>query len=63
MREERSDYLIAFLIGTVVGVGATLLLAPEPRKKKKGKRYRIRPPRPRLPKRRRKLRDVLRFDD
>lgn len=63
MREGRSDYLIAFLIGTVVGVGATLLLAPEPPKKKKGKRYRIRPRRPQLPKRRRRLRDGLRFDD
>jgi gas vesicle protein len=35
MANERRDYLVAFLIGAVVGVGATVLLAPPPAKKKR----------------------------
>jgi hypothetical protein len=34
MAGERRDYLVAFVIGAVVGVGATMLLSA-PRKKKK----------------------------
>ena len=33
MANERRDYLVAFLIGLIVGVGATVLLSP-PKKKR-----------------------------
>ena len=56
MREESKDYLTAFVIGAMVGVGTALILAPE--KEKKHRRYRIRPRR-RL-RRKRSLRRVLR---
>ena len=29
MTEDRNDYLAAFAIGAIVGIGATLLLAPQ----------------------------------
>jgi gas vesicle protein len=29
MTEDRNDYFAAFAIGAIVGIGATLLLAPE----------------------------------
>jgi hypothetical protein len=60
MFEERRDYLIAFLIGAVVGVGTTLLLGTE--RKKKSKRYRVARPAQRLRKRGRRLRKALRRD-
>ena len=34
MANERRDYLVAFLIGAVVGVGATVLLSPPARQKR-----------------------------
>lgn len=34
MANQRRDYLVAFLIGAVVGVGATVLLAPPAQKKR-----------------------------
>lgn len=60
MREERRDYLIAFLIGAVVGVGTTLLLGSG--RKKKRKRYRVARPGQRLRMRGRRLRKALRRD-
>ena len=33
MANERRDYLVAFLIGLIVGIGATVLLSP-PKKKR-----------------------------
>ena len=33
MANERRDYLVAFLIGAIVGVGAAILLSP-PKKKR-----------------------------
>ena len=30
-RQDTSDFLTAFAVGTVLGIGATLLLRPEPR--------------------------------
>jgi hypothetical protein len=35
MQDERRDYWAAFAIGAVLGVGATLLLKPEPSSAKK----------------------------
>ncbi len=34
MANERRDFLLAFLIGAVVGVGATVLLSPPARKQR-----------------------------
>lgn len=58
MSEQRRDYVAAFFIGALVGVGATMLLTP--RTEKKSFVYRVRPPAGRLRKRGRKLRKVLR---
>ena len=60
MAEERRDYLIAFLIGAVVGVGTTLLLGTG--RKRKSKRYRVARPAQRLRARSRRLRKALRRD-
>ena len=60
MLEERRDYLIAFLIGAVVGVGTTLLLGSG--RRKKSKRYRVARTGQRLRTRGRRLRKALRRD-
>lgn len=56
---DRKDFLAAFVIGAIVGVGATMLLAPEPRQKKRFV-YQLDPTRKRLRRRARKLRKVAR---
>jgi hypothetical protein len=57
MANERRDYVAAFVIGAVVGVGATLLLTPAPRKKRL--MYRVEPAMKRLRKRGRRVRKTL----
>ena len=58
MVNERRDYLLAFLIGAVVGVGATVLLGP--RRGKKRFRNQIEPAVQRFRKRGRNLRHLAR---
>lgn len=41
--EDRNDYWAAFAIGAIVGVAATLLLAPEPKTPIEKMRYQIEP--------------------
>jgi hypothetical protein len=54
---KRREYIAAFVIGAVVGVGATMLLTPPPRKKRFI--YQLEPAVKRLRKRGRKLRTTL----
>lgn len=58
MAGERKEYITAFLIGAIVGAGATMLLAPD--KKKKHSRFRLRPAAPRARQRSRRFRKTLR---
>lgn len=69
MVSDRTDYLMAFVIGAILGVGATLLVTPEKKKKRKRLVYdmeptvkrikrRVRPTR--MQQRTRRLRQVLR---
>jgi gas vesicle protein len=55
---ERRDYIAAFVIGAMVGVGATLLLAPPKRKNRFV--YELEPKLKQLRKRGRRLRKSLR---
>ena len=65
---DRKEYLVAFVIGAIVGVGATLLMAPERKTKKhlvfdrepvmKRIKRRVRPTK--MQRRTRRLRQVLR---
>ena len=41
--DDRRDYWAAFAIGAIVGVGAALLLAPEPKTTVEKIRYQIEP--------------------
>ena len=43
MTDDRRDYWAAFAIGAIVGVGATLLLAPDPPTPMEKIRYQIEP--------------------
>jgi hypothetical protein len=58
MASERRDYIAAFVIGAVVGVGVTMLLAPPARKHRLV--YELEPKIRQLRKRGRRLRKTLR---
>jgi hypothetical protein len=58
MMAERKEYVAAFVIGALVGVGATLLLAPPKRKNRFV--YQLEPKVKQLRKRGRRLRRSLR---
>ena len=55
---ERKDYLVAFVIGAAVGIGATLLLKPKPSRAQRLV-YEIAPTMKRLRKRGRRVRKAL----
>jgi hypothetical protein len=68
MVSDRKDYIMAFVIGAIVGVGATLLATPAPKQKRKRLVYdmaptvkrvkrRVRPSR--MQRRARRLRELL----
>jgi hypothetical protein len=58
MANERKDYVAAFVIGAVVGIGATMLLTPPPKKRRLV--YQMEPVVKRLRKRGRRLSKTLR---
>jgi gas vesicle protein len=57
MADERKEYAIAFAIGAIVGAGATMLLAPN---RKKRTLYRLAPAARRIRKGGRRLRRSIR---
>ena len=70
MENDRKEYLAAFVIGAIVGVGATLLLAPEDKPVKRRHileleptvrriKRRVRPTK--MQRRTRRLREALRY--
>ena len=70
MENDRKEYLAAFVIGAIVGVGATLLLAPEEKPAKRRRiieleptvrriKRRVRPTK--MQRRTRRLREALRY--
>lgn len=40
MAGEQKDYWLAFVIGAIVGLGALLLMSPEPRRRSRVARFR-----------------------
>ncbi|HEX5727741.1 MAG TPA: hypothetical protein VFX98_19880 [Longimicrobiaceae bacterium] len=60
MRQDTTDFLTAFAVGAVLGVGATLLLRPEPRSAKERLIRELRPKAQRAPRGKGDVRAALR---